>query len=243
MKSPRSLLLPAALLWAAALIAPTPTWAQGETTTTLAAAGLRIIPVHHHLLWTFNDTDNPSDPTTGFFVSFYLNADAQANYQPETLTLNWLNPGPEGYLRPPSAGVTTGTVTSGRLPDGWTSYRFAALVQGTSTRIWDARLRQRPAGAETAQGTSRIDFGVSYDLSAPLSQVDPYIRSVLGPKAHETRELAAQGIRIRNFSLSIQADGSGISLSHPGQSASWSLGNVFQSSRGIAIGNFSLTPQ
>jgi hypothetical protein len=237
MKPPRSALSLAVLLVAASLIGVPEARAQNGTTSSLAAANLRIIPDHHHLLWTFNDVDDPTNPTTGFFISFYLNT--TGNFTPETLPLpGWINPGPGGYLRGPSTGVTSGIVTSQPLAGGWTAYKFSARVQGSSTRIYDASRK-----AETAQGFSSLNFTVAYELSRPLSQVDPYIRSVLGPKAHETRELAAQGIQIRNFTLVIQASGSGSSLSHRGQTAFWSLSNVFVTARGIAVGNFSLTPR
>jgi hypothetical protein len=237
MKPPRFAFSLAVLLVAASLIGAPEARAQNGTTSSLAAANLRIIPDHHHLLWTFNDVDDPTNPTTGFFISFYLNN--SGNFTPETLALpGWINPGPGGYLRGPSTGVTNGTVTSKPLAGGWTSYQFSARVQGSSTRIYDASRK-----AETAQGLSSLNFTVAYELSRPLSQVDPYIYSVLGPKAHDTRELAAQGIQIRNFTLAIQASGSGSSLTHPGQTAFWSLSNVFVTAHGIAIGNFGLTPR
>jgi hypothetical protein len=237
MKQPRFALAMAVLLVAASLIAAPSARAQNGTTTTLAAANLRIIPDHHHLLWTFNDVDNLTNPTTGYFISFYLNT--SGNYTPETLPLpGWINPGPGGYLRGPTTGITSGVVTSKPLAGGWTSYKFSAQVQGCSTRIYDASRK-----AETAQGYSSLTFTVAYELSQPLSQVNPYIYSVLGPKAHETRELAAQGIQIRNFTLVIQASGSGTSLSHPGQTAIWSLANVFVTANGIAAGQFILTPR
>jgi hypothetical protein len=190
-----------------------------------------IIPTHHNVLWFFR-VDNPANPTTGHFWSVRLNS--TGDNLPETLTLPSFIAGDFVDL---ATGSATGTIASSPTSDGWTSYQFALQVRGAGTQVYDVAKR-----AKVAQGSMQMTMGVSYDLGPngkTLADVDPYIRSVLGPKAHETRELNGQGIFIRNFNFVVRGDGSGTDPA-TGRRVTWSFANVFLTARGVAVGSFSL---
>lgn len=203
--------------------------AQGITTTPLG--DLLVIPAHHHQLYFFN----VPTPTSGHFWAIQLNN--SGDNCPETLLLpTWIDCGPGGDVLDLGAGVATGTITARPLGRGWFLYQFSIRVQGAGTQIWDVGQRRK-----VAQGYTGLSLGVAYQLSTDLSHVSDYIRSVLGPKAHE-KDLNQQGIFIKNFALTVRGSGSGTTTPTPGVPASWQFASTFLSAGGISAGTFSLSP-
>jgi hypothetical protein len=188
-----------------------------QTITTLAAMDLPVVPRHHHYLWLFS--------ASGLYAAIRLNNDSTATDDPEKVVLpGFIDPGPAGIVLTPTKGVASGTVLARPTTDGWTSYKFSVVVQGAFTRIWDSTLPGGPR--EAAQGYSSMNISVAYDLSQPLTGVDEYYYSVLGPQAHRD-DLKSLGIFIRNFAFTIQLGGSGKTLPLSSRSATWKIANAF----------------